>query len=79
MDHVAITQLHGRHTEAITSAETYRDAAEKNPENRDFYRALAFTYERAAYEMKLMLDRVERLSGATEIAASRTLLPRRHP
>ena len=79
MDHIAITQLRGRHAEAVTSAEIYRDAAEKNPANRDFYRALAFTYERAAREMKLMLDRVERLSGATEIAASRILLPCRRP
>jgi hypothetical protein len=61
MDLVAIAQLRVRYAEAVTSAETYRDAAEKDRESRDFYRALAFTYERSAREMKLMLDRVERL------------------
>jgi hypothetical protein len=69
MDLAAIAQLRVRHAEAIASAETYRQAAENSAENRDFYRALAFTYERSAREMNLMLDRVERLSGATELAA----------
>ena len=47
----------------------YRDAAENGLENRDFYQALACTYERSAREMNLMLDRVERLSGAAGLAA----------
>jgi hypothetical protein len=69
MDPAAIAELCVRHAEAIASAKTYRQAAESAPENRDFYSALAFTYERAAREMYLMLDRVERLSGENELAA----------
>jgi hypothetical protein len=69
MDLAAIAQLRVRHAEALASAGMYREAGENSPENRDFYRALAFTYERSAREMHLLLDRVERLSGATGLAA----------
>jgi hypothetical protein len=69
MDPAAIAQLRVRHAESVASARMYRQAAEDSAENRDFYLALAFTYERAAREMHLMLDRVERLSGANELAA----------
>jgi len=45
-----------RAREAIASAEKYRAVTT----DEDFYHALAVTYERAAREMQLMLDAVER-------------------
>jgi len=36
---------------------------------RDFYHALATTYERAGREMALMLDTIERISGLESEAA----------
>ena len=69
MDFVAINDLRARYAQAVRSAETYRDAAEKTEPLRDFYHALAVTYERSAREMGLMLDTVERLSGTTDLAA----------
>jgi len=69
MDLVAVTALRARYQDAIKAAETYRDAAENSPHLRDFYAALAFTYERSGREMRLMLDTVDRICGVTEIAA----------
>lgn len=69
MDAVAINELRARYTQAIRSAETYRDAAETIAPLREFYHALAVTYERAAREMRLMLDAVERIQRDREMAA----------
>jgi hypothetical protein len=69
MDMLAITLLRSRYLEAVSAAETYRDAAEEAFDLRAFYQALATTYERSAREMRLMLDAAERLSAlATEAA-----------
>lgn len=62
MDIAAITELKRRAVEAIASAEKYRDLAERRAELSDFYDALATTYERAAREMSLMLDKAERIN-----------------
>jgi hypothetical protein len=56
MDIAAVCELQARAREAIASAEKYRAVAT----DEDFYHALAVTYERAAREMQLMLDAVER-------------------
>ena len=69
MDFAAVTQLRARYQDAIKAAEIYRDAAETTPRLKDFYHALAFTYERSAREMRLMLDTVERISCVREVAA----------
>jgi hypothetical protein len=69
MDQFAIAQLGARWAEMVDSAQAYRSSAETDEVNRDFYRALAVTYERSAREMKLMLDKTRRLSGSTGIAA----------
>ncbi len=69
MDPVAIAHLRARYLDAVASAEMYRGEAQNHLPMRDFYNALAVTYERSAREMKLMLDKVERLSGASEAAA----------
>lgn len=65
----AITELKARTTDAIASAEKYRDLAEQTPTQRAFYHALAVTYERAAREMQLMLDKIERGSTVVSQAA----------
>ena len=69
MDITAVTELKSRAIEAIVSAEKYRDLAEQTPALCDFYHALAFTYERAAREMNLMLDKVERICVVDSVAA----------
>jgi hypothetical protein len=69
MDVIAINELRARYAQALRSAETYRDAAEAVEPLRAFYHALAVTYERAAREMRLMLDTVERIDRDRDIAA----------
>jgi hypothetical protein len=69
MDVIAINELRARYTQAVRSAETYRDAAETIAALREFYHALAITYERSAREMRLMLDAVERIDRDRDIAA----------
>jgi hypothetical protein len=69
MDIAAITELKSRAIDAITSAEKYRDLAERHAGLRDFYQALAFTHERIAREANLMLDKAERLIPAISEAA----------
>lgn len=69
MDIAAITELKSRAIDAITSAEKYRDLAERQVGLRDFYHALAFTHERMAREANLMLDKAERLIPAVSEAA----------
>ncbi len=69
MDMIAINDLRARYTQAIRAAETYREAAEKISPLREFYRALAFTYERMAREANLMLEKADGLSQPTEQAA----------
>lgn len=61
MDIIAINDLRARHRQTVCAAESYRDAAGKMAPLRDFYHALAVTYERAAREMRIMLDTVERI------------------
>ena len=68
MDLVAINDLRARHRQTACAAESYRDAAGRIAPLRDFYRALAATYEQAAREMQIMLDTVERI-GSHDIAA----------
>lgn len=60
MDHVAINELRERYAQTVRAAETYRDAAVQMEPLREFYHALAMTYERAAREMEVMLDSTER-------------------
>ena len=69
MDILAVTSLRARYLEAVRSAETYRDAADEHPGLRDFYHALATTYERAGREMALMLHAVDRISSLESEAA----------
>lgn len=69
MDAVAITELRERYLNTVRAAETYRDAAEQMKSLRDFYHALASTYERAAHEMGAMLDAAERAIETNEKAA----------
>ncbi len=69
MDTLAIVLLRARYLEAVGSAETYRDAADDHPALRDFYHALATTYERAARELALMLGTVDKISGLDSEAA----------
>jgi hypothetical protein len=69
MDIRALTELKSRATEAITSAERYRELAERRPAQRDFYHALAFTHERMAREATLMLDKAEGLMAVAAEAA----------
>jgi hypothetical protein len=69
MDVIAINDLRARYMQAVRAAETYRDAAEKIEPLREFYHALAVTYERAAREMRLMLDAVERIDARRDLAA----------
>jgi hypothetical protein len=72
MDIAAITELKSRAMDAITSAEKYRDLAERQKRQiglRDFYRALAFTHERIAREANLMLDKAEQLTPFRSQAA----------
>ena len=62
MDFAAVCELQARARDAIASAEKYRALAT----DEGFYHALAVTYERAAREMQLMLDAVERaMPGAS--------------
>jgi 3-deoxy-D-arabino-heptulosonate 7-phosphate (DAHP) synthase class II len=63
MDIAAITELRSRVVEAIASAEKYRELAERKAALRDFYHALATTYERSAREMTIWLDKAEQHSG----------------
>jgi hypothetical protein len=69
MDIAAITELKSRALDAITSAEKYRDIAERQAGLRDFYHALAFTHERIAREAHLLLDKAERLIPTLSEAA----------
>ena len=69
MDMIAINDLRARYQQAVRAAKTYRDAAEDIPPLREFYRALAFTYERMAQEARLMIDKAEGLSQPAERAA----------
>jgi hypothetical protein len=69
MDIAAITELRARSIEAINAAEKYRALAASVPAQRDFYHALAVTYERSLREMQIMLDTVERLDAADQEAA----------
>jgi hypothetical protein len=69
MDIAAITELRARSIEAINAAEKYRALAASVPAQRDFYHALAVTYERSLREMQIMLDTVERLDAANQEAA----------
>ena len=62
MDFAAVCELQARSRDAIASAEKYRALTT----GEGFYHALAVTYERAAREMQLMLDAVERaMPGAS--------------
>jgi hypothetical protein len=61
--------MKSRATDAIISAERYRELAERKPAEREFYHALAFTHERMAREAALMLDKVEGLMAVTVEAA----------
>jgi len=63
MDLAAVCKLQARAREAIASAEKYRALAS----DEDFYHALAVTYERAAREMQLMLEGVERASAGAAV------------
>jgi hypothetical protein len=63
MDLAAVCELQARAREAIASAEKYRALAC----DEDFYHALAVTYERAAREMQLMLEGVERASAGAAV------------
>jgi hypothetical protein len=63
MDIAAVYELQARAREAIASAEKYRALAT----DEGFYYALAVTYERAAREMQLMLDAVERASAGAAV------------
>jgi hypothetical protein len=69
MDIAAITELKCRAIEALASAEKYRALAESQAALRGFYHALATTYERAAREMNIMLEKVERVSRPDSEAA----------
>ena len=69
MDVAAITQLKFHAIEAIASAERCRELAERKPALRDFYHALAFTYERMAREANLMIDKVDGFRSITSEAA----------
>jgi hypothetical protein len=63
MDLAAVCELQARARDAIASAEKYRALAN----GEGFYHALAVTYERAAREMQLMLDAVERVSAGASV------------
>jgi hypothetical protein len=63
MDLAAVCELQARAREAVASAEKYRALAT----DEGFYHALAVTYERAAREMQLMLDAVERGSAGAAV------------
>ena len=69
MDIVALTELKSRALEALTSAHKYRALAGRHSGQRDFYRALATTYQRSAREMEIMLDKAERAHTALSNAA----------
>jgi hypothetical protein len=69
MDIAAVTELRARSIEAINAAEKYRAMAASVPAQRDFYHALAVTYERSVREMQIMLDTVDRLGAADQEAA----------
>ena len=63
MDLAAVCELQARAREAVASAEKYRALAT----DEGFYHALAVTYERAAREMQLMLEGVERASAGAAV------------
>ena len=63
MDIAAVCELQARAREAIASAEKYRVLAT----DEGFYHALAVTHQRAAREMQLMLDAVERASAGAAV------------
>ena len=63
MDLAAVCELQARAREAVASAEKYRALAT----DEGFYHALAVTYERAAREMQLRLDAVERASAGAAV------------
>jgi hypothetical protein len=69
MDLGAITELRARWLEAVGEAEKYRALASATPGLRAFYHALAVTHERAAREMQIMLDTVDRIAAIDEAAA----------
>lgn len=69
MDIAALAELKSRGIEVVASAERYRELAERTPALRDFYHALAVTYERAAREMDIMLVKAERLGSVASEAA----------
>ena len=48
IDPVAVAHLRARYLDAVTSAEMYRGGAQNSLPMRDFYHALAVTYERSA-------------------------------
>lgn len=69
MDIAALAELKSRGIEAVASAERYRELADRTPALRDFYHALAITYERAAREMVLMLEKADRVGSVASEAA----------
>lgn len=69
MDIAAVMELRARCLEAVNAAEKYRELASSTPELREFYHALAVTYERTVREMQIMLDTVDRLAAADQEAA----------
>jgi hypothetical protein len=69
MDVAAVTELRARWLEAVGDAEKYRALASSTPPLREFYHALAVTYERSAREMHIMLDTVDRIAATDQEAA----------
>ena len=69
MDIAALAELRARAKDAAASAVTYRERAEKTPALRDFYRALAFTYDQVVRDMRLLLDTAERRTDRQDLAA----------
>lgn len=69
MDIAAITELRARSIETISAAEKYRALASATPALREFYHALAVTYERSVREMQIMLNTVDRLVEVEQEAA----------
>jgi len=69
MDVGAIIELRARCLESVNAAEKYRALASSTPALREFYHALAVTYERSVREMQFMLDTVDRVTAIDEAAA----------
>jgi hypothetical protein len=65
MDRIAINELREHLSRMMSAAEECRNAAEKTERSREFFRALAVTYDRAAREMRIMLDAVARANAVS--------------